>query len=222
MINLTTILNSFGPTHKRLTWDTNTPSSSVDFLDLTITISTTGILTTKTYQKPQNTYLYWTPNSCQPPSYLKSFVYSSLHRYYWQNSQKSYYDTMIRLLHDCLLARGHTEDDLAPIFISSMEKVQHSSLPDPRIKLHKNTPTLPITASNENNLFLHYQYNPNNPSNQEIKALALNFQSELDKLGFKVDRIIKSYSRPPNIGDICKKHRLEESIDTTYKYLSPT
>ena len=75
-------MDAFEPVRKRLTWDTNEPASTANFLDLSITISTSGIITTKTYQKPDNKYLYSTPTSCQPKITLKNFVYGTLHRYF--------------------------------------------------------------------------------------------------------------------------------------------
>ena len=84
--NLEANMNDFGPEGKRLTWDTELPATSVNFLDLTITLQDDGTITTRTFQKPDNRYLYRTPDSCQPLSTLKAFVYGSLHRYYWQNS----------------------------------------------------------------------------------------------------------------------------------------
>ena len=75
-------MNAFGP--DTLIWNTEEQKEkAVNFLDLAITLDKNGTLTTKTYQKEDNFYLYWTPNSYQPPSILKSFVYGQFHRYFW-------------------------------------------------------------------------------------------------------------------------------------------
>ena len=73
-------MNTFGP--DTLKWKTEKPTRKINFLDLTITLDENGTLTTKTYRKEDNLYLYWTPNSCQPPSILNDFVYGQLHRYF--------------------------------------------------------------------------------------------------------------------------------------------
>ena len=81
-LSLTTAMNNYGPTTKRLNWDTEPPQQTVNFLDLTVSITKDGTIATKTFQKKDNTYLYRPPTSCQPPSILKSFVYGTPHRYY--------------------------------------------------------------------------------------------------------------------------------------------
>ena len=53
--------NNFGI----LTWEFEEPSSSVDFLDLNITIEALQIIT-KTHQKSMNLYQYLLPHSAHP------------------------------------------------------------------------------------------------------------------------------------------------------------
>ena len=72
-------MDSFSLMGKRLKWEVEEPKQTVNFLDLMIGITNKGNITTKTFQKQQNTYLYWTPTSCQPPLILKSFIYGTLH-----------------------------------------------------------------------------------------------------------------------------------------------
>ena len=50
------VMNAFGP--NTLKWKTEKPTKTVSFLDLTITLDKNGTLTTKTYQKEDNLYLY--------------------------------------------------------------------------------------------------------------------------------------------------------------------
>ena len=128
---LKSAMNNFGPPAKRLNWDTEKPQLTVKFLDLTLTITPNGTISTKTFQKEDNTYLYRPPTSCQPPSILSSFVYGSLHRYYWQNTNDNDFLQMIDLLKQRLQARGHRHCDLVPIFMNALKKVFVSSLPNP-------------------------------------------------------------------------------------------
>ncbi len=58
----------------QLQWTSEGTSTSVDFLDLTISIGKNGSITTKTFNKPP-----LVPHSAHPPGVLKSIVYSSLH-----------------------------------------------------------------------------------------------------------------------------------------------
>ena len=72
--DLLTCMNSFGEMGQCLTWTSEEPSKSVNFLDLTITLKPNGTFTTATYQKPMNLYLYlpWItahPPQCPPQLY---------------------------------------------------------------------------------------------------------------------------------------------------------
>ncbi len=62
------------------------PSHEVTYLDLTITLKR-GRISTKTYQKPMNLYLYIPPHSAHPPGMIKDAVYSLLRCYYEENSE---------------------------------------------------------------------------------------------------------------------------------------
>ena len=54
-------------THGSLTWITSDLQTSVDFLDITISLDDNGGLRFKTYQKAFNLYLYIPPSSAHPP-----------------------------------------------------------------------------------------------------------------------------------------------------------
>ena len=207
-------MDSFGPKEQRLTWDTEQPSLSVNFLDLTITLLPDGTLQTKTFQKSYNRYLLRTPTSCQPEYILKSFIYGAIHRYFWQNSLEEDFVNMVTLLKQRMENRGHHHHNLLPLFHQALQKVANSSLPNPR-------PTINQKLQNSNNnkndmLFLHLPYHPNNPTRPEIQELLSQFKNDLSSFGLPLQRIIIAYSKAPNIGDICKRHRLEGFIDTHF------
>ena len=87
-------INNFGI----LTWEICEPSSSANFLDLTISIEQDGSLTTKTYQKAMNLYQYIPPQSAHTPGMTKGVIYSLMKNYHLQNSKQSDYLTMATLL----------------------------------------------------------------------------------------------------------------------------
>ena len=60
-------LNNFGI----LTWEVSDLSTSVDFLDLTLSIEN-GRIVSKTYQKPMNLFLYLPPSSAHPLAVSKA------------------------------------------------------------------------------------------------------------------------------------------------------
>ena len=212
--SLQTAMDSFGPKEKRLTWDTEQPSLSVNFLDLTITLLPDGTLQTKTFQKSYNRYLLRTPLSCQPDYVLKSFIYGAIHRYFWQNSLEEDFVNMVTLLKQRMENRGHHHRNLLPLFHQALQKVASSSLPNPR-------PTINQKLQNSNNsnndmLFLHLPYHPNNPTRPELQEILSQFKNDLSSFGLPLQWIIIAYSKAPNIGDICKQHKLEGFINTNY------
>ena len=72
----------------KLTWNTKELSNQTNFLDLTITIDKNGYISTKTYQKPMNVFLYIPSNSAHPPGMIKSLIFGLLQTYYYQNTYK--------------------------------------------------------------------------------------------------------------------------------------
>ena len=209
--DLASNMNDFGPPEKRLTWDTEPLLQTVNFLDLTITIDHNGNITTKTYMKPDNYFLYRTPDSCQPDSILRSFVYGALQRYFHQNSSISDYNYYANFLFDNLLERGHIKFSLQRIFEKESAKAFKSSIPvvtrePPTYISNNNTPK-------NNNIYIHLPHHPNNPSHKELQAITNVLKEEI-KDEFDFERVIIAYSKAPNIGDICKKHQLEDYINT--------
>ena len=67
-----------------LTWKTTSLLTTADFLDLTISINNEGNITTKTYQKEMNLYLYIPQHSAHPPGMLNSLLIGCLRRYWLQ------------------------------------------------------------------------------------------------------------------------------------------
>jgi len=78
-------LNSFGT----LQWKTDTPSTSVAFLDLQITLKH-GKIHTATYQKPMNLFLYLPSLSAHRPNSINRLIINTILRYREQNSSKDF------------------------------------------------------------------------------------------------------------------------------------
>ena len=203
-------MDEFGPEGKRLTWKTKQPKETVDFLDLTITIKHDGTIHTRTFQKKNNPHLYRTPSSAQPASIIKAFIFGALHRYFWQNSDQDDFNYYVKELIQHLLDRGHKHSSLAALFMDAGLKVSKSKMPNP--SLSKSTKSKEI---DRNLLILHLPYHPNNPTKTDLRTITENFRISLNKNPkIQIDRILTSYNKAPNIGEICKKHRLEPTINT--------
>jgi hypothetical protein len=125
-------MNSFGQEGARFEWESPGPGCAVDYLDLNIQINRDGTLTTSTFQKPMNLYLFRPPASVQPPSILYGLIYGTLHRLFWQNSEKDTFETLSLKFFQQLQARGHSTSKLAQLFLKAATRVDVSSIPVPK------------------------------------------------------------------------------------------
>jgi hypothetical protein len=101
-----------------LRWETTKLSSSVVFLDLEISLDPDNqCLTTRTYQKAMNLFLYIPPTSAHPPGVLKSIVYGNLQRFWKQNTHRSDFVRVAGQFAQHLIARGHHPDVVRELFL---------------------------------------------------------------------------------------------------------
>ena len=63
-------------------------------------------------------------------------------------------------------------------------------------------------------LIAHLQHHEQHPERLETRKLTDKLQSSLEKEGCNIGRIVLALSKAPNIGGMCKKHKLEDSIGT--------
>jgi hypothetical protein len=212
-------MDDFGPPGKRLKWESEDgPGRSTHFLDLEIHFRDDGSIQTRTYQKDMNLYLYRPPTSAQPESILYGLIYGTLHRYFWQNSDRSWFDHFVGLFYQRLQDRGHDASNLTRLFIRAASRVDQSSLPKQKTK----SQTL---DSLNNSIYLHLRYHPQDPSRQELQRL---FQDTCrlaldeayipsgESVGLPVSfgRSVVAYSRAPNIADLVRRNRLGPDLDT--------
>ncbi|KAL7552838.1 hypothetical protein ACHAWF_016084 [Thalassiosira exigua] len=88
-----------------LTWEFEEPSTSVGFLDLTISIEDRQIQT-RTFQISINLYQYLPPQSAHPPSMMRGIIYSLMKDYPCQNSSQAEYEDMAIKLFKRHVTRG--------------------------------------------------------------------------------------------------------------------
>ena len=200
-------VNTFGV----LTWDIYDQelSSSVDFLDLTLFIEGSKI-SSKTFQKKMNLYLYLPSSSAHPISCLKGTIYGLLSRYHAQNTYRDDYLYFVRLLYRRLLARGWERKLLREFFLESSSRIEERS----RRPCNSTTPP-PPEIKDEERLFIHVEYHPDDISRKRIQELYSKHCAELfqDKLDIKRPTI--AYSRPKNIGDYVTTAKLHQAPGQT-------
>ncbi|KAL7544454.1 hypothetical protein ACHAWF_007836 [Thalassiosira exigua] len=115
--------NNFGI----LKWEFVEPTSSVDFLDLTISIEDNAIVT-KTFQKAMNLYQYIPPTSAHPPGMMKGIIYGLLRNYFLQNTNEDDYMKIATLLFHRHVARGWAKATIKEDILAADAKLcQHST-----------------------------------------------------------------------------------------------
>jgi len=177
-------LNNWG----NLKWKIEEPTTKTIFLDLEIQIEG-STLSTKTYQKDMNLYLYIPPLSAHPPSCFKGLIAGELRRYWLQNNHKDF-KSLLRKFIDRLLDRGHTLDNIIPIFTQAATSL------DRNVLCHK-----PTNKASGENLFIHREFHPKDIQRRDIRIL----YQEILEPHLNFDKMIVAMSRPKNLRDILSK-----------------
>jgi hypothetical protein len=180
-------LNSYS----QLKWTSSGLSSSVNFLDITITIESDGKISTKTFQKPTNLHLYIPPSSAHTPGVLKSLIFGNLQRYWEQNTYVSDFTDITKQFATRLIARGYDKHTIKHLFSEAAKKL------DNFVKQQK---------TNSDTLYLHWLWHPRCIAKPKLRLLYKNTLQEHS--GFK--NLIICYSRPKNLRDSLMQTKLQE------------
>jgi len=178
-------LNSWG----NLKWVIEDPTLSTNFLDLTLTISESKVIT-KTFQKDMNLYLYIPASSAHPPSCLKGLITGEMRRYWIQNNLRDFEEILskfIQRLHE----RGHNIQNLIPILRNAA-----ASLDSPTTKNGRN--------NDDNTLYLHWPYHPHGIQRMKLRQL---YNEHLAHV-LDYDNMVVAMSRPVNLKDLLTKAAL--------------
>jgi len=191
-------LQSFG----LLRWDISKLATCAVFLDLNIGIKRNAI-STSTFQKAMNLYLYLPGSSAHPKGTIKGTIYGQMLSYYENNSQYKDYIKFTCLLYQRLLARGHQQSDIRPIFLDS-----HASI-------ISRSRTNPLTTRNADDdgkeaIYLHFTFHPEDVPRSIIRGLYYKHMAIAERLLDLAPPVI-AYSRPTNLGEICSQSRLHEA-----------
>ena len=180
--------NNFG----KLKWDVNKPSSSVDFLDLTLTL-VDRVVESKTFQKKLNLYLYIPPASAHPSSCIKGTVYGLVGRYFAHNTHRKDYVHFVALLYARLLERNWDEAYIKPLIFKACESNESRSREPP--------PSVPQDASRDKKrLFVHLQYHRDDVPRARIRQLFEQHLGETLKSELGIECPTIAYARPKTIG----------------------
>ena len=196
-------LNNFGI----LTWEVSDLSTSVDFLDLTLSIEN-GQIVSKTYQKPMNLFLYLPPLSAHPPGCIKGTIYGLINRYHAQNTYRKDYLYFVKMLYKHLLDRGWEREYMRKLIIEATTEIESRDKAGP-------TSSTSARDKTSDRLFLHLQYHPDDIPRREVQELYQEHCGELFQELLKIDRPTIAYSRPPNLGEFVTKAKLHQAPERT-------
>jgi hypothetical protein len=166
------------------------PTLSTNFLDLTLTISESKVIT-KTFQKDLNLYLYFPASSAHPPSCLKGLITGEMRRYWIQNNLSDF-ETMLSKFIQRLYERGHNIQNLIPILRNAA-----ASLDSP-------TTTKNGRNNDDNALYLHWPYHPHGIQRMKLRQL---YNEHLAHV-LDYDNMVVAMSRPVNLKDLLTKAAL--------------
>jgi hypothetical protein len=168
---------------------------------MTISIQNRTI-STKTYQKEGNPYLYINPNSAHPLGMIKGVIGTNK-RYFEQNSNKTDFISITKLFFQRLVARGWDPSIEKPIFISAFNKIKTTSTTETT----KNSPS----STGRRQLYIHFIYHPLDiPRSQIRKIYEDEIQGTIMQEINSDAKLAICYSRPRNIQDVLAKAALFE------------
>ncbi len=190
--NFKNTLNQWG----RLEWLTEEPSKQTNFLNLTIHLQQNKI-TTSTYQKELNLYLYIPPLSAHPSSCLKGLINGEIFKYWTQNSPDNFVNLLSKFI-ERLVQGGHSIERLAPLVQQAAQKLEFKD------HLTKNT-------ANNRTLYIHWVHDPKDISNRDLCDL----YNDTIQPHTIFDKMIVALSRPKNLRDMltCSRLALPEGLN---------
>jgi hypothetical protein len=213
-----TILNSWG----KLRWVVSERSLQTDYLDLTLTLKN-GRISSKTFQKAMNLYLYLPPCSAHPTSCLKGLIVGNFLRFRRQNDDKNF-SQLITNFAQHLFNRGHSLKSVLFQFNRAARLIDKKRLlkccstfhlqPKRNFLNLQNDSTPPTTPTptqsnsiSHRTLYIHWEYHPNGLQKDQIRSI---YNSTLkDHDHFKTGMTI-AISRPQNLRELLTKTELKE------------
>ena len=204
---LKSLFNNFGI----LKWEFNQPASSVDFLDLTLNIKN-GKIVTKTYQKPNNAYLYIPPHSAHPKGMINGIIYSLLRTYWRQNSKFSDFVKFSKLLFQRHLNQGWDQAVLKQVFITALNRLNKEVRPEAPLPpgIYDVEDPQDNNVAFESRLFFHTQYHPNDIPKKSIRGLYEELCKEVFQDQAGIEQFTICYSRAKSLGSVVAKAQIHQ------------
>ena len=172
-------LNDWGD----LKWTCTGFTDSLQFMDLTVSITADNHIHFKTFQKELNLYLYIPPCSAHSKSMIRGLIFGRLRAYYIHNTDTDDYHNMAMLLAFRLINRGWEWNFIKQIFDAAHDRITNNIK-----KAKKNLNMTPI--------FIHTTYHPRGIQRDEFRKI---WNSTL---GLDIPNpLIVAVHRPKNLRD---------------------
>ena len=206
-----------------LQWDLGELTTTVNFLDLSISINADRHIETRTYQKAMNLYLYLPPQSAHPPSVIRGMIYGLLRKYRGQHTNREHYIEMTVFLYRRLRARGWEAALLKSLFEEATAKVE----------LQRPSKTQERKTTDGRRIFIHTEFHPNGIARKKIRQAYMetcgDAFSDLKTENGSTMKLIETtiaYSRPKNLRDLLTSAKLREvegrGVSTFFRPTNPT
>ena len=147
-------LNNWGS----LKWVIEEPSHQTKFLDRNIQLKKSTI-TTETYQKSMNLYLYIPPLSAHPQSCFKGLIHGEIRRYWIQNNPANFQAILLKFIQR-LIDRGHTLEQLTPLITQAAADLDN-----------KAWQAINTSSCSQDTLFIHWQHYPGGLQRSDIRKI---------------------------------------------------
>ncbi|KAL3796723.1 hypothetical protein ACHAWO_003198 [Cyclotella atomus] len=211
-----------------LRWKCETPSRSVDFMDLTITIVNNRLETTL-FEKAMNLYLYLPPHSSHPRGVFTGLIFGQVLRIRRLCTHKRDADKKVLEFFNRLLARGHTQESIGPLFDKAEANAQAymrlTTTEKEKLKQQKET-------NAQNQVFLHLKFHPSDPQSREIQRIwreqvlqpegetPLPEMENIDGVQVGLNKLVIAYSRPLNLKNRFSVRDIDGRGESVSKHLA--
>ena len=206
-----TLINAMG-----LRWTSTKLSKKVIFMDMTIEISGSRLVTAL-YAKPMALYQYIPPTSCHPPGALTGLVFGQVLRIFQLCSRNQDIDSELAAFYHRLLDRGYKATNIIPLFIKGIDNANYylSLTEAQREKVKKAR-----MGRADERVFFHLPFHPQNPSSGTIQRLwrdlilsppgeeSLNSLKNWSNCPVPVKRLTVAYHRNPNLANLLSYRNL--------------
>jgi hypothetical protein len=175
-------------------WVIADPSTSVNFLDLNISIDSNDKIEISTFQKAMNLHLFIPPLSAHRPSCLKGLITGALLCYKKQNNNEGFININTSFLKR-MAARGHKLEDHIPLIheaTAAIDKKLFSSY------LTNAEPPSNNPNKDQKSLYFHWRYHPHGVTNFTIRY---HYNTHLKNHLQLFSKMTLAISRPANLRD---------------------